>query len=81
MCAEPLCFRCQRERSVVWNLGYALYASAFPLMAGNWNTVVNMGLIGLALSVLRGESIACDYGGEEKTWLPRYRLKIHLEKC
>ena len=43
--------------------------------------MVNMGIIGLALSVLRGESLACDYGGEEKIWLPRYRLNIHLEKC
>lgn len=74
LCGQALC-------SVAWNFGYALYASTFPLMAGNWNTVVNMGLIGLALSVLRGESIACDYDREEKTWLPRYRLNIHLEKC
>lgn len=74
LCGQALC-------SVAWNLGYALCASAFPLVAGNWNTVVNMGLIGLALSVLRGESIACDYGGEDKKWLPRYRLNIHLEKC
>lgn len=40
-----------------------------------------MGLIGVALSVMRGESLACDYDREEKTWLPRYRLNIHLEKC
>ena len=74
LCGQALC-------SVAWNLGYALYASTFPLMAGNWNTVVNMGLIGLALSVMRGERLACDYDREEKTWLPRYRLRIHLEKC
>lgn len=74
LCGQALC-------SVAWNFGYALFASTFPLVAGNWNTVVNMGLIGLALSVLRGESIAGDYDREEKTWLPRYRLNIHLEKC
>lgn len=67
--------------SVAWSLGYNLFGTAFPLIAGDWTTVVNMGLIGLVLSVFRGESLACDYGSEQGIRLPRYRIKVMVEKC
>ena len=66
--------------SVAWNLGFALFSGAFPLMIGNLNTVLNMGLIGLALSVFRGESIAQNPMYDELLMRPKYRLKIVLQK-
>ena len=44
--------------SVVQNLGYILFSASMPLVAGNLPTIVTMGLIGLALSVFREDSIA-----------------------
>ena len=67
--------------SVMWNLGYTLYNAAFPLVTGNMNTIINMWLIGLALSVFRGESIARDPLSGETPLFPRYRIKITLQKC
>lgn len=66
--------------SVAWNLGFTLYSSEFPLMIGNLSSVVNMGLIGLALSVFRGENIAQNPIYNELPHLLRYRVRIILEK-
>lgn len=44
--------------SIVLNLGYVLFSVTMPLFVGNLHTVVDMALIGLALSVFRGESIS-----------------------
>lgn len=66
--------------SVLWNLGYTLFSASFPLVIGNLNTVINMWLIGLALSVFRGESIARDSLNSEMPPLPRYRIKIVVQK-
>ena len=49
-------------------------------MIGNLSSVVNMGLIGLTLSVFRGESIAQNLIYNEPLHLPRYRVRIILEK-
>lgn len=73
LCAQAL-------YSVAWNLGYTLFAAEFPLIVGNTNTVINMGLIGLALAVFRGESIARDDRCEEKLPLPRYHIKVLIQK-
>lgn len=70
----------QAACSVAWNLGFTLCSSEFPLMIGNLSSVVNMGLIGLALSVFRGESIAQNLIYNEPLHLPRYRVRIILEK-
>ena len=67
--------------SVMWNLGYTLHNAAFPLVMGNMNTIINMWLIGLALSVFRGESIARDALSSETPSFPRYRIKVTLQKC
>lgn len=66
--------------SVAWNLGVTLYSSEFPLLIGNLSSVVNMGLIGLALSVFRGENIAQNPIYNELPHLLRYRVRIILEK-
>lgn len=66
--------------SVAWNLGFTLCSSEFPLMIGNLSSVVDMGLIGLALSVFRGESIAQNPIYDELPHLPQYRVRIILEK-
>lgn len=66
--------------SVAWNLGVTLCSSAFPLMMGNLNTVFYMGLIGLALSVFRSENIAQNPIYNELPRVPRFRVKIVLEK-
>ncbi len=70
----------QAACSVAWNLGFTLCSSEFPLMIGNLSSVVNMGLIGLTLSVFRGESIAQNLIYNEPLHLPRYRVRIILEK-
>lgn len=66
--------------NVVWNLGYPLFAAEFPLIIGNTNTIINMGLIGLALSVFRGERIARDDRCAGPLSPPRYHIKILIQK-
>lgn len=61
--------------SVVWNMGFTLLSASFPLVIGNLNTVLNMGLIGLALSVFRGDSIARNPENRKKE---RQRLRVRL---
>ena len=66
--------------SVLWSLGFPVLDAAFPLVIGNLNTVIHLWLIGLALSVFRGEHIVRDLPYEPKLHLPRYRLNITLQK-
>lgn len=47
----------QMAFSVMANMGFPLYSAEFPLLVGNLHTVLDMGLIGLALSVFRCGSI------------------------
>ena len=65
--------------SVVWNMGFALLSASFPLVIGNLNTVLNMGLIGLALSVFRGDSIARNSENSKKE-RQRIRIRLVVEK-
>ena len=65
--------------SVAWNLGFTLITADFPLVIGNLHSVLVMGLIGLALSVFRGDSIAFEKAGKGEC-LPRFRLKISWER-
>ena len=37
--------------------GFVLFSFGFPLLTGNLQSIVDMGLLGLALSVLRNGSI------------------------
>ncbi len=43
--------------SVILNLGFVLCGATMPLLCGNLHTIIDMALIGLALSVFRGGSI------------------------
>ncbi len=66
--------------SVTWNLGYTFYDSSFPLIVGNLNMIINMWMIGLVLSVFRAENIARDDLRNKVPSLPRYHIKIELQK-
>jgi len=63
--------------SVILNLGFVLFSASLPLVAGNLQTVIDMGLIGLALSVFRGDSILRDEPAEPLR--QRKHLRIRLE--
>lgn len=65
--------------SVAWTLGFPLFSASFPLVMGNLNTVLDMALIGLALSVFREAHIARDVIPLQAA-LPRYHIKIVIEK-
>ncbi len=59
--------------SLVLNSGIVLWGAELPLLVGNLHSVLDMGLIGLALSVFRGETIA----REAESWSkPRVRWKL-----
>ncbi|WP_130869361.1 permease prefix domain 1-containing protein [Intestinimonas massiliensis (ex Afouda et al. 2020)] len=75
----PLCI--QSLFSTAWNLGFTLLSSPFPLITGNTSTVLDLFLIGLCLSVFREERIARDSAYDyHKVRLPRYRIKIMIQK-
>ena len=61
--------------SIAWNMGFTLLSASFPLMIGNLDTMLNMGLIGLALSVFRGDSIARN---SESSKMKRNRIRLRL---
>lgn len=63
--------------STALNLGFLLFSASMPLVVGNLQTVIDMALIGLALSVFRGDSIARE---EPCGPLPRRkRLRLRVE--
>ena len=64
---------------MAWNLGFTLAGSAFPLLVGNTDTVVNMGLIGLALSAFRGDGISREPDAVPLR-LPRWRVRVRIER-
>lgn len=66
--------------SILWSFGYTLVDASFPLIVGNLNTLINMFLIGLALSVFRGEHIFRDSVCPAQPQFPRYRIKIIFQK-
>lgn len=59
------------------NFGFVLFSAGLPLVVGNLQTVVDLALIGLALSVFRGASIAREE--PEKPLRQRKRLRIRVE--
>lgn len=63
--------------SAALNLGFVLFSASMPLVVGNLQTVVDMALIGLALSVFRGDSIAREEPGGPLR--QRRRLRIRFE--
>lgn len=65
--------------SAALNLGFVLFSAELPLVVGNLHTVLDMGLIGLALSVFRGDSVAWENRntGVEPAFVP---CGIHCKK-
>ena len=64
--------------SVALNLGFIISAS-LPLVVGNLQTVADMALIGLALSVFRGESIGREEAPPSLRRLKRLRIRIEYQ--
>ena len=56
--------------SLVLNSGVVLWNAELPLLVGNLQTVLHMGLIGLALSVFRGDAVVRE-DSRDRTYLPR----------
>lgn len=63
--------------SAALNFGFVLFSAGLPLIVGSFQTVVDMALIGLALSVFRGESIARE--APVGPLPPRKRLRVRIE--
>ena len=63
--------------SVALNFGFVLLHASLPLIVGNFQTVADMALIGLALSVFRGDSVAREEPAGPRA--PRKRLRVKLE--
>lgn len=65
--------------STALNLGFVLFSAHLPLVVGNLHTVIDMALIGLALSVFRGGGVLRDEPPAEKRRpiLP-WRVKISI---
>lgn len=64
--------------NLLWSLGVTWHSTFFPLLTGNSSTVIDMALIGLSLSALRGDSIACEKMPLQK--LPRYKIRVVIER-
>ena len=64
--------------SVVLNLGFVLFNAGMPLVMGNLQTVLNLALVGLVLSVFRGDAISREPMTERKRVSQRKRLRVRL---
>ncbi|MCI9011852.1 MAG: hypothetical protein HFF92_05560, partial [Oscillibacter sp.] len=58
---------------------FVLFSASLPLVVGNFQTVVDMALIGLALSVFRGNSIAREGPGRPIPQRKRLRIKFEYQ--
>lgn len=67
----------QTLSSLALNLGLLPLHASLPLVVGNVQTVIDMALIGLVLSVFRGESIG--RGEPAEPLRPRKRLRIQVK--
>lgn len=65
--------------SAAMNLGFVLFSASMPLVVGNLQTVIDMALIGLALSVFRGDSIAREEPGGPLPRRKRLRLRVEFQ--
>ena len=65
--------------SVMLNFGLVLSFASLPLMVGDLQTVVDMALIGLALSVFRGGSIAREEPARPLRQRKRLRIKVEYQ--
>lgn len=65
--------------SVMINFGLVLFSASLPLVVGNSQTVIDMALIGLALSVFRGESIGREEPAEPLRQRKRLRIRVEYQ--
>ena len=65
--------------SMALNACFVLFSASLPLVVGNFQTVVDMALIGLALSVFRGDSVAREEPGGPLPQRKRLRLRIEYQ--
>lgn len=65
--------------STALNLGFALFSASLPLVVGNFQTVIDMALIGLALSVFRGDSIAREEPAGPLRQKKRLRIRFEYQ--
>lgn len=56
--------------SLITNMGYIVVSACMPLLGGNLHTVIDMALIGLALSVFRGGAIVRE-DSRGRAYIPR----------
>ena len=75
--AAVITLAAQLVLSTALNLGFVLFSASLPLIVGNFQTEVDMALIGLALSVFRGDSIARE--NPVRPLRQRKRLRIRFE--
>lgn len=61
-----LFFVCRIVFSVMINMGFVLFSAGFPLLTGNLQSIIDMGMIGLALSVFRDGSVLRERGQEQE---------------
>ena len=64
--------------SVVLNLGVVLFSAQMPLMVGNVQTVLNLAMIGLVLSVFRGDSIVREPAPKREPRREKRRLRLRV---
>jgi len=64
--------------SLLWNAGFMLFNAHFPLLVGNVYLVMDMAMIGLVLSVFRGDSIVRETVPKAAQPRERRRLRIHV---
>lgn len=65
--------------SAALNFGFVLLSASLPLVVGNFQTVLDMALIGLVLSVFRGNSIAREEPGGPVPQRKRLRIKFEYQ--
>ena len=65
--------------SAALNFGFVLLSASLPLVVGNFQTVLDMALIGLVLSVFRGNSIAREEPGGPIPQRKRLRIKFEYQ--
>lgn len=65
--------------SAALNLGFVFFSAHLPLVVGNLHTVIDMAIIGLALSVFRGGGVLRDEpAGEARRQVFPWRVKISI---
>ncbi len=80
--AASLTLALQCLSSILLNTGFVLFSASYPLLSGNLHAITDMALIGLSLSVFRGDTIAREESAEPAPRLrriKRIRLKIEYD--